>query len=237
MKKPANKRPTTRSERATIAIVTCGFILASGALHMIMGGIIRPIHFSAAPEPSITEFVIRTLETPKPTPPPTPRPSPTPRPRPTQAALHPAARPSAAAYPAAQPHPVVTVPNVASTTTGSSGSGNEPATPAAGPVEPVAAPSPTDYRYVIVSARFIHRVDPIYPQDTLSEGEEGTVIILLTIGPDGVSDVRVWETSGYPALDRAALEAAKESTYSVPEVNGEPVTETYRIIYTFALNS
>ena len=62
-------------------------------------------------------------------------------------------------------------------------------------------------------------------------------LILLTIGPDGVSDVRVWESSGYPARDRAALQAAKESTYSVPEVNGEPVTETYRIIYTFALNS
>jgi TonB family protein len=140
-------------------------------------------------------------------------------------------------HPVAHWHPVVTVPQTQSTPDGGVGVGNGQATPAVGPAEPIAAPSPTDYRYVIVSARFIHRVDPIYPQDAMGGDEEGTVIILLTIGPDGVSDVRVWETSGYPALDRAALEAAKESTYSVPEVNGEPVTETYRIIYTFALNS
>jgi protein TonB len=77
----------------------------------------------------------------------------------------------------------------------------------------------------------------VYPEEAQRTGEEGTVIVLLTIGPDGVSDVRIWESSGYPALDREALRAAKESTYSVPEVNGEPATETYRVIYTFSINS
>jgi periplasmic protein TonB len=132
-------------------------------------------------------------------------------------------------------HPLVAPPRSQATSDASFGSDDQPATP--GSAGPVAAPAPTDYRYVVVSARFVHRVDPIYPQETVDGGVEGTVIILLTIGPDGVSEVRVWESSGYPALDRAALQAAKESTYSVPEVNGEPVTETYRIIYTFVLNS
>jgi protein TonB len=236
VKRTTNRPTTTRSERTTIALVTCGFILASGVIHMIMGGIIRPIHFIAAPKPSITEIVLFHLESPKPTPPPTPRPSPKPKPTVTQIVRHPLAQPSAAAHPAAQQHPVA-VPQVRETPASSSGSDDGQATPEAGPAQPAAAPSPTDYRYVIVSERFIHRVDPIYPQDAMGGDEEGTVIILLTIGADGVSDVRVWETSGYPALDRAALEAAKESTYSLPEVNGEPVTETYRIIYTFALNS
>jgi len=98
-------------------------------------------------------------------------------------------------------------------------------------------PTPADYRYIIVSARFIHRVQPDYPEQARTLGEEGTVIVTLTIGPDGISDVRVWESSGYADLDREALRAAKESTYSIPEVNGEPATETYRVIYTFSLNA
>ena len=71
----------------------------------------------------------------------------------------------------------------------------------------------------------------------MEAGETGTVIVLLTVGPQGPSDIRVWVSSGYPSLDRAALTAAQESTYSVPEHNGEPVMETYRIIYTFSLDT
>jgi periplasmic protein TonB len=149
---------------------------------------------------------------------------------------HPAQRTAAPARIATQPHRLVAAPKSLATPDAGAGPDDQPSTPP-GPAGPLATPSPTDYRYVVVSARFIHRVDPLYPQETIDGGDEGTVIVLLTIGPDGVSDVRVWESSGYPALDRAALQAAKESTYSVPEVNGEPVTETYRIIYTFALNS
>jgi protein TonB len=97
--------------------------------------------------------------------------------------------------------------------------------------------SPADDRYIIVSARFEHEVRPEYPRDALEQGEQGTVIVLLTVGPDGPSDIRVWVSSGYPSLDRAALTAAQESTYSVPEHNGQPVTETYRIIYTFSVDT
>ena len=84
----------------------------------------------------------------------------------------------------------------------------------------------------------MHRVEPSYPEDALAEGAEGTVIVLVTIGPDGTaSDVRVWVSSGNAALDRAALLAAEQSTYDPPEVNGVPATQTYRIIYTFYVNS
>lgn len=111
--------------------------------------------------------------------------------------------------------------------------------PSPGPVDVAspAASAPADYRYIVVSARFIHRVQPEYPHEAMAAGEEGTVIVTLTIGPGGISDVRIWESSGYADLDREALRAAKESTYSVPEVNGEPATETYRVIYTFSLNA
>jgi len=109
--------------------------------------------------------------------------------------------------------------------------------PAESPEVVPEAPGPLDARYVIVSARFIHEVHPQYPRDAMEQGEQGTVIVLLTAGPQGPSDFRIWTSSGYPSLDIAALEAAKESTYSAPEVNGEPAIETYRAIYTFSLDT
>ena len=89
---------------------------------------------------------------------------------------------------------------------------------------------------MIVDAVFLRRCFPNYPDIARQAGWEGTVIVLVTIGPDGVEDARIGATSGYPALDRAALETAKECTYRPPEVNGKPAVETYRIIYTFTLN-
>lgn len=88
---------------------------------------------------------------------------------------------------------------------------------------------------MIVAAEFEHRVIPSYPAIAVSADWEGTVIVLVTIGPDGIIEAHVGTSSGYAPLDRAAVEAAKESTYRPPEVNGQPAIETYRVIYTFSL--
>ncbi len=229
------KRPVsspTRRERWTVGLVTMGFIALSFVLHMILGGIFPPAGWRAAPAPSNTILEFERFDTPPPTPAPTPRPTPTPQrrvvtqPTPNAPSSHPPSTATPARHPVAIPSSVA--PDAASDAN-MPPSQAQPASP-----EPSA---PADYRYVIVSARFISEVHPEYPEDAARLGEEGTVIVLVTIGPQGPSDVRVWESSGYPELDRAALVAAKESTYSIPEMNGEPVTETYRVIYTFNLNS
>ncbi|MBC5805794.1 MAG: TonB family protein [Candidatus Eremiobacter antarcticus] len=116
------------------------------------------------------------------------------------------------------------------------------ALPEAAPTEtpvptPAAAPTPLDARDIIVAAQFVHRAPLRYPPIAKDAGWQGTVMILLTIGPDGIERTSIGSSSGYPALDRAALAAAKESTYRSPEVNGKPAIETYRIIYTFSLDS
>jgi protein TonB len=108
--------------------------------------------------------------------------------------------------------------------------------PAAQPALPVIEPNPTpiDARDIIVSARFTKRVDPEYPPFAADAGIEGTVIVLVTVAPDGsASDFRVWVSSGSPALDHAALVAAERSTYAPPQVEGLPAYETYRIIESF----
>jgi len=226
-------RAATRRERSTIVLVTAAFIVVSGILHLILGGVIPTGTWRAAPAPSGTILLLSRLETPPPTQAPTPRPSPTPKPH-VQAQATPQAPASRAPRNVAPPRQPVVLP-VSTATSGASGVENP--SPPQGQAAVPGPSAPADDSYVIVTARFLNEVHPEYPDDAVTHGEEGTVIVLLTIGQEGVSDVRVWESSGYPELDRAALAAAKESTYSTPEMNGEPVTETYRVIYTFSLDS
>lgn len=89
---------------------------------------------------------------------------------------------------------------------------------------------------MIVAAEFIRRLQPDYPAIAITGNWEGTVVVLITLGPDGIIDAKIGTSSGYAVLDRAALRAAEESTYRPPEINGKPAIETYRVIYTFTLN-
>jgi protein TonB len=78
----------------------------------------------------------------------------------------------------------------------------------------------------------------VYSSICIAQGAEGTVVIDITIGPDGsVVGAQVGQTSGYACLDDASLEAAKESSYQAPERDGRPVPETYRIVYDFRIDS
>jgi len=230
MKKVSNEK-FTRQQRRGVALVTILFIGASAALHMVLGGAIHPPSWKTEPAPSVTQLWEGKLETPTPTP--KPQPSPTPQPKDLKPRPSPQVIATRIVTPVAPPLPPVVPPP--SHAADGSGTFEQSPTPVS-VVSPVAS-APGDYRYIIVSARFIQRVQPAYPEEAMRAGEEGTAIVTLTIGPDGISDVRIWESSGYADLDREALRAAKESTYSIPEVNGEPATETYRVIYTFSLNA
>jgi TonB family protein len=113
-----------------------------------------------------------------------------------------------------------------------------PAQPAATSPPAAATPQPTPIYQpaVVVDARFISQVQPIYPEIPKSQGIQGTAIVLVTVGPDGnVISLSIGQSTGNRLLDAAALEAARSSKFQAPEVDGHPATETYRIVYTFAL--
>jgi periplasmic protein TonB len=232
-----NNQPAgpNRKDRQAIALITAGFIVVSALLHLLLGGALPRARWTAASTPSPRILVFDVLQTPTPAPPPSPRPSPTPQPTRASEQSH--------RKPASQRSHHPNVPQLRPlepvTQTTSSALPMDAGSP--GPAQsPEVAPQPmgpVDARYIIISARFLHQVRCEYPRDAVEHGDEGTAIVLLTVGPQGPSDFRIWTTSGSPSLDNAALECAKESTYSVPEVNGEPATETYRIIYTFSLDS
>jgi TonB family protein len=112
--------------------------------------------------------------------------------------------------------------------------------PTAAKIAAAAAPdadaSPLYAPDVVVDARFTHQVQPDYPAIAKAQGVTGTAVVLATIGPDGkVISAHIDQSTGNTMLDNAALDAAKESGFQPPIINGKPATETYRLVYNFEL--
>jgi TonB family protein len=83
-------------------------------------------------------------------------------------------------------------------------------------------------------ASLIKRVPPVYPPMAVSNGIEGTVRFLATIGKDGtVQDFQV--VRGKPVLVPAARDAVKKWVYRPALLNGEPVEATIQIDVNFSL--
>jgi len=102
---------------------------------------------------------------------------------------------------------------------------------------PAPAATPIDASDIVVDARFRDQKRPDYPDIARFGDQEGTVVILITVGPDAeIVSARIEQTSGSVAIDRAALKAAEASTYWPPEVDGQPAIMTYRVVYTFQLS-
>jgi len=78
---------------------------------------------------------------------------------------------------------------------------------------------------------------PIYPATSRKLEEEGTVMLMIYVLPDGrVGDVRVARSSGYPRLDEAAMTAARKGWRFRPATSGGgPVAAWGRYAVTFSL--
>jgi periplasmic protein TonB len=112
----------------------------------------------------------------------------------------------------------------------------QPTAPPATPT-PDAQPTPVYAPSVVVDARFVDKISPVYPDMAREQGAQGTAILLATVGPKGnVLSVEVEQSTGNHLLDDAAMTAARSSKFEPPEIDGKPATETYRIVYTFDAN-
>lgn len=99
-------------------------------------------------------------------------------------------------------------------------------------------PAPTEIYApeVVVDARFINEVRPEYPDIAKETGQQGSAVVLVTIGPKGnVVSAKIGQSAGNAMLDQAALKAARASTFQAPRIDGKAATETYRIVYNFSL--
>jgi len=79
------------------------------------------------------------------------------------------------------------------------------------------------------------RPQPPYPPIALSENEQGSVTVAMTVDASGaITQITLKESSGYPILDRATLEFIKRH-WVIPPVNGSQNFETI-ITYKIAVN-
>ena len=93
-----------------------------------------------------------------------------------------------------------------------------------------------DYVGPSASADYLKNPHPKYPKISLRRKEAGTVLLALTVMAEGrAKDVRVLKTSGYPRLDKAALDAVKDWRFIPAKRLGRPVDADYELPIHFKL--
>ena len=72
--------------------------------------------------------------------------------------------------------------------------------------------------------RFDSCARPVYPDQEAKQNHQGMVTLRFLVGADGkVKESLMMKSSGYPALDDAALVAISKCSFNPPVANGKPV--------------
>ena len=80
-------------------------------------------------------------------------------------------------------------------------------------------------------------IKPSYPIGARRRGEEGTVVLDVTVNPKGrASDVRLVSSCGFSELDNAAQRAAGQARFKPGTSNGQPVESAARLTIIFRLH-
>lgn len=100
------------------------------------------------------------------------------------------------------------------------------AAPTAVPTAPLPAPAPQAPAHVSdLDARAVTIIPPKYPLESRRRREQGTVVIAITLDPEGkVATVSLTRSSGFERLDKAALEAVRRWRWSPTIRAGEAVS-------------
>jgi TonB family protein len=79
-------------------------------------------------------------------------------------------------------------------------------------------------------------VQPAYPEEARKAGIEGTSIVEVTVGADGVmTRCSIAVSSGNAALDEAALQAVHVSRFAAGTKDGKPVEMMIQVPFRFKL--
>ena len=178
---------------------------------------------------------------PRPQPKPRPQPRPTPRPQPPESVvvkpLPPPPVLAAKPTPATAPQPVIEDVPVPAVEPKPVPVPEPPPAPAPGAAEvskPAPAP-PTPPR----QADYLANPKPHYPSLSRRLGEAGTVRLSILVNPDGsVARLELAQSSGYPRLDRSAMETVQSSWKFEPaRQDGKPVAAWVIVPIQFTLRS
>lgn len=86
---------------------------------------------------------------------------------------------------------------------------------------------------------YLHNPKPPYPRASLERGEQGTVTLRVMVEANGKpSSVELVESSGYPRLDRSALQTVTNKfTFTPATKNGTPIRSSYTFSIIFKLEN
>jgi len=102
--------------------------------------------------------------------------------------------------------------------------------------EPQPAPAVPPKAELYVYPKVVKMAPADFPQKSLRLGEDGSVLLEMTVGTDGlVKDVRIAQSSGYSRIDDCAVAAAWHWIYEPATRNGKPEVALARHRYTFRL--
>lgn len=88
-----------------------------------------------------------------------------------------------------------------------------------------------------LSSQVLSARPPVYPVDARRRKQQGTVKLMVLVGPDGrVSDLRVAVSSGSDLLDQAALKAVKHWRWTPQKKDGVAVAVRGTVPVTFGLS-
>lgn len=102
------------------------------------------------------------------------------------------------------------------------------------PNDSLERPDDTVFIPVDVQPEMIYEEAPIYPKSAKGAGVSGTVWVKALVGTSGkVHEVKVARTSGSPALDSSAVQAAYRNRFNPAARDGKPVAiwVTYKVEY------
>lgn len=101
---------------------------------------------------------------------------------------------------------------------------------------PVAAPAPGEVVRLTGPVSYRKRAEPVYPALARQRQQQGSVLLLVAIDAAGHPvRVEVRRSSGFPLLDRAAVQAVRESEFAPGLSNGRPVPAEVEVPVTFRL--
>ena len=108
------------------------------------------------------------------------------------------------------------------------------AAPAPAPAAPAGGNGPV--KVSNLASNLLSGGAPAYPMGSRRKREEGTVVLRVVVSPEGrVAEVSIHQSSGYPALDEAALGAVRKWRWSPTMRDGRTVTITGLVRIPFAL--
>ena len=88
---------------------------------------------------------------------------------------------------------------------------------------------------MVQESKLVRRVEPVYPEQALREGIQGTVRLTIVINEEGfVYELRAMEGNN-PILEAAAIDAVKQWQYSPTLLNGMPVPAQAMVTVVFNL--